>query len=56
MTESRSIDTGPIPTPDDLLGMEWFNHLSERERLEWLRAAGSARPVDAWRMFKGMRS
>jgi hypothetical protein len=38
--------------PDDAMGIAWWNHLTERERLDWLQAADSARPVDAWRAFQ----
>jgi len=40
------------PTADDLLGMAWFNSLTEWARGEWLRRAGSAVPADAWAAFK----
>jgi len=40
------------PTPDEALGMAWWNGLSERQRAEWLRRAGSAVVADAWAAFK----
>jgi hypothetical protein len=40
-------------TPDDELGMVWWNALSERERAKWSAIAGNTgRPVDAWEAFK----
>lgn len=40
---------------DDEAGMRWFNAITPTERKRWLRRAGSARPVDAWRAFKARR-
>ena len=37
---------------DARIGMAWFNSLSPTRRREWLEAAHSARPVDAWTAFK----
>lgn len=39
-------------TDDALLGMAWWNRLTERERLQWLLRAGSDVPADAWAVFK----
>jgi hypothetical protein len=44
------------PTPDEVAGMAWWNGLSEPERADWLRAAGSARPADAWEAWKRRQS
>ncbi len=37
---------------DDVLGMAWWNELTEQRRAHWLQLAGSCRPVDAWHCFK----
>jgi PBP1b-binding outer membrane lipoprotein LpoB len=37
------------------LGMAWFDSLSERERGEWLKAAGTAVPAEAWQHYKRTR-
>ena len=37
---------------DARIGMAWFNSLSPTRRREWLEAAHSVRPVDAWTAFK----
>ncbi len=42
----------PEPTPDEVLGMAWWNGLSERDRAHWLQRAGSAIAADAWALFK----
>jgi hypothetical protein len=42
----------PAPDTDAGLGMAWWNRISERERAQWLRVAGSAVPADAWAAFK----
>ena len=40
-------------TPDDILGMAWWNALSEKERAKWSAIAGNTgRPKDAWEAFK----
>jgi hypothetical protein len=44
------------PTPDEVVGMAWWNGLSEAERAKWLAAAGSAVVADAWAAFKAARS
>jgi len=36
---------------DPQAGIDWFNGLKESEREHWLRAADSARPVDAWAAY-----
>jgi hypothetical protein len=38
---------------DDELGMAWWNGLSEAERANWAKAAGTGRAKDAWELFKG---
>ena len=43
----RGLDAG-----DARIGMAWFNSLSPTRRREWLEAAPSGRPVDAWTIFK----
>lgn len=35
-------------------GMRWFNSLSEHQRALWLTRAGSARPADAWALWKAV--
>jgi hypothetical protein len=40
-------------TPDDKLGVAWWNGLTERERAKWSAIAGNTgRPKDAWEAFK----
>ena len=36
------------PTPDETMGMEWWNHLNEADRAYWLQEARSAVPAEAW--------
>lgn len=43
------------PTADEANGIAWFNALDDRGRAEWLRVAGSARPVDAWGAYKAQQ-
>lgn len=33
-------------------GMAWWNSLTKTQRAEWLARAGSAKPADAWALFK----
>jgi hypothetical protein len=40
-------------TNDDELGMQWWNGLSEAERVRWAALAGTGRAKDAWELFKG---
>jgi len=41
------------PGCDDVLGMAWWNGLTEKERRRWMREAGdTGRAVDAWNAFK----
>ena len=40
------------PTEDELMGMTWWNGLSERARALWLQRAGTAVAADAWALFK----
>ena len=44
-------DTG-IDTADARAGMAWWNSLTPTRRREWLDAAQSGRPADAWNAFK----
>jgi hypothetical protein len=37
---------------DTEAGMRWWNALTIDRRAEWLRRANSARPVDAWRLYR----
>ena len=37
---------------DARIGMAWFTSLTPTRRREWLEAAHSGRPVDAWNAFK----
>ena len=39
------------PTVSEQVGMAWWNRLTEAERAYWLRVAGSAQPVDAYRAY-----
>ena len=41
-----------IADPDPIIGLIWWNRLTESERRHWLDQAGSARPVDAWRAYQ----
>ena len=44
-------------TADDEIGMIWWNSLRERDRAEWLRAAGNTGvPTDAWAAFRASRN
>ena len=43
----RGLDAG-----DARIGMAWWNSLTPTRRREWLEAAHSGRPVDAWNAFK----
>ena len=41
------------PGCDDVLGMAWWNGLTETERRRWMGEAGdTGRAVDAWNTFK----
>lgn len=42
----------PRWTPTEVLGMAWWNGLSERDRAGWQQRAGSAIAADAWTLFK----
>ena len=44
------------PTADELVGMEWWNSMSEPRRADWLRLADSARPADAWDLADRIRT
>lgn len=39
-------------TEDEVLGVAWWNGLTEKERAFWLQAARSAVPADAWAFWK----
>ena len=46
----------PLPSDDDMIGMCWWNSLSERDRRHWMRLAGdTGRAVDAWQAYKRLR-
>jgi hypothetical protein len=53
MSDTRHSGNGSVN--DAALGMTWWNRLTERERAEWLRRAGSAIPADAWAAFKAYK-
>jgi hypothetical protein len=40
------------PAADELLGMAWWNGLSDRARALWLQRVGTAVAADAWALFK----
>jgi hypothetical protein len=40
------------PAADAELGIQWWNRLSERGRLQALRAADTAVPAEAWEWWK----
>jgi hypothetical protein len=40
------------PTPDEQRGMDWWSALTVEQRKQWLTLAKSARPVDAWELYK----
>jgi hypothetical protein len=45
-------DQAPM-TPDDEIGMAWWNALTKQERAKWSAIAGNTgRPKDAWEAFK----
>lgn len=46
---------GP-PSPDELAGMNWWNAMSEGQRLAALQAAGTPTPAVAWAHYKTTRS
>jgi hypothetical protein len=51
MTDERK------PTPDEVMGMAWWNGLTEQERAWWIQMAGNTGvPADAWAAFKAGRS
>ncbi|BCH04936.1 hypothetical protein MesoLj131b_69350 (plasmid) [Mesorhizobium sp. 131-2-5] len=50
--EGMKTDHDREPTPDEAVGMAWWNSLSEPDRAAWLTRAGSARPADAWAAYK----
>lgn len=37
---------------DDELGMAWWNHITEQQRAEALRAAHTDVPAEAWAYWK----
>ncbi len=50
--EQDMADIAREPTEDERDGINWWNSLSEPQRLTWLNAAASAKPADAWAEFK----
>lgn len=40
------------PTPDDIVGMSWWNALTPLHRAYVLSSAGTASPATAWAWFK----
>jgi hypothetical protein len=38
------------PTPDERMGMEWWNELSQSDRRDWLNSAETV--AQAWAMFR----
>jgi hypothetical protein len=45
-------DQAPM-TPDDEIGMAWWNALTKQERAQWSAIAGNTgRPKDAWEAFR----
>jgi hypothetical protein len=51
----REIAGEGLDQADAELGMAWFNSLSERERAEWLKAADTSVPAEAWAHYKKTR-
>ena len=43
-------------TPDDELGMTWWNNLTQNSRADWLRTASTFVPAEAWAYFKSNRA
>jgi hypothetical protein len=43
-------------TNDDEVGMVWWNRLSEQDRAQWAKAAGTGIAKDAWELFKAGRA
>lgn len=51
--DQRSVAPTPTQaTPDDELGMAWWNGLTDQDRTRWARLAGTGRAKDAWELFK----
>jgi len=47
MTDERK------PTPDEAMGIAWWNSLTEQDRAKWMQAAGNTGVVaDVWAAFK----
>ncbi len=42
----------PKPTPDEQMGMAWWNSLSDAERMAWAKKAGTGVVADAWNLFR----
>jgi hypothetical protein len=40
------------PTEDEVLGIVWWNQLTERARSLWLQRAQSTMPAPAWALFQ----
>lgn len=49
--EAAGNDAG-LDTADARAGIAWWNSLTPTRRREWLEAARSGRPADAWRAFQ----
>jgi len=43
----------PAMTPNEAMGVAWWNRLVPQERRQWLAEAKSAIPADAWAAFQG---
>ena len=39
-------------TADEVMGMAWWNSMSEQARSEWVTKAGTGIAADAWKKFK----
>ena len=50
MTEHRPYDRQP--TPDERMGMTWWNALPKDKRRRWLTGDSAQTPAEAWAMFK----
>lgn len=53
--QARRAAESAAATPDALTdadGLRWWNDISRDQRAYWLRQADSARPVDAWNVYR----
>jgi hypothetical protein len=41
---------------DEMLGIVWWNSLTDKERLVWLIKAGSTIPAAAWAAYRRTRT